>query len=176
MHIPREEYDRIITVFPRVCVDILLTDTTGRALLLQRTNQPAMGQWWFPGGRVHIGETRHQAAHRKLKEECALPIGELTELGSFDLFFQIEQTTFHDVTILFHRHIAAETEIFIDAQASAFAWFDQTQFKSLGLHQYVLNNIHAHARPATATRPRPVVALSPYDQSLHHRPGGVLPY
>ncbi|AUB83895.1 hypothetical protein THSYN_25100 [Candidatus Thiodictyon syntrophicum] len=148
MRIAREEYERIIRVFPRVCVDILLTDTAGRVLLLQRTNQPAIGQWWFPGGRVHIGETRLQAAHRKLREECVLPAGELTELGSFDLFFEIDQTTYHDVTILFRRQVESGTEILIDAQASAFGWFYPEQCRDLGLNRYVIDNILVHAQPA----------------------------
>lgn len=131
MLISKEEYERIITVFPRVCVDILLTDPAGRVLLLKRTNQPAIGQWWFPGGRVHIGETRHQAAHRKLKEECALPVGELTELGSFDLFFEIDQYTYHDVTILFRRRIPAGTRIVLDSQASAMDWVHPGQCRNL---------------------------------------------
>ena len=155
MLIPKEEYERIVTVFPRVCVDILLTDTAGRVLLLQRTNQPAIGQWWFPGGRIHIGETRHQAAHRKLQEECTLAPGGLTELGSFDLFFEIDQTTFHDVTILFHRRIPAGTAIITDTQASTYGWFKPQQCQDLGLHPYILHNIQVHVRPPSATLSRP---------------------
>lgn len=160
MLISKEEYERIITVFPRVCVDILLTDSAGRVLLLKRTNQPAIGQWWFPGGRVHIGETRQQAAHRKLKEECALPVGELTELGSFDLFFEIGPHTYHDVTILFHRQIPAGTQIILDSQASAMDWFHPGQCQDLGLHQYVRDNILAHLPPVPTSRPQPLRALS----------------
>lgn len=160
MLISKEEYERIITVFPRVCVDILLTDPAGRVLLLKRTNQPAIGQWWFPGGRVHIGETRHQAAHRKLKEECALPVGELTELGSFDLFFEIDQYTYHDVTILFRRRIPAGTRIVLDSQASAMDWVHPGQCQDLGLHPYVRDNILAHLPSVPASRPLPFSALS----------------
>ena len=165
MIISREEYERIVTVFPRVCVDILLTDTAGRVLLLKRNNQPAIGQWWFPGGRVYIGETRHQAAHRKLREECTLAPGELTELGSFDLFFEIDRTTFHDVTILFHRRIAAGTEIIIDAQASTYCWFKPQLCKDMGLHPYILSNILAHANQVTATlsHPPPPCTPGPHD-------------
>lgn len=161
MHLPKEEYERIITIFPRVCVDILLTDTTGHVLLLKRTNQPAIGQWWFPGGRVHIGETRHQAAHRKLKEECVLPVGDLIELGSFDLFFEIDQHTYHDVTILFRRQIPAGTQIVLDSQASAMDWFYPGQCQELGLHQYVLDNILAHLPPVPANRSQTLSSLSP---------------
>jgi colanic acid biosynthesis protein WcaH len=149
MFLESEEYERIITVFPRVCVDILLTDTDGRVLLLQRTNQPAIGQWWFPGGRVHIGETRLQTAHRKLREECGLLAGELSELGSFDLFFEIGQITYHDVTILFQMQVESGTEIAIDAEASSYGWFAPVQCQELNLHPYVIDNIRVHARLAS---------------------------
>ncbi len=151
MFLASKEYERIITVFPRVCVDILLTDTDGRVLLLQRTNQPAIGQWWFPGGRVHIGETRLQTAHRKLREECGLLAGELTELGSFDLFFEIDQITYHDVTILFRMSVAPGTEIDTDAEASAYGWFTPVQCQGLDLHRYVIDNIRAHTHLASRT-------------------------
>ncbi len=129
--------------------------------MLKRPNQPAIGRWWFPGWRVHIGETRHQAAHRKLKEECALPAGELTELGSFDLFFDIDQHTYHDVTILFRRQIPAGTQIALDSQASDMDWFHPGQCQDLGLHPYVLDNLLAHILPVPANRPQPLSAQSP---------------
>ena len=72
MLIEKAEYERIISVFPRVCVDIFVEDSHGHVLLLKRTNEPAIGQWWFPGGRVHIGETRFEAARRKLRERLRL--------------------------------------------------------------------------------------------------------
>jgi colanic acid biosynthesis protein WcaH len=138
------EYNRIIRVFPRVCVDILVIDPEGRVLLLQRTNEPAIGQWWFPGGRVHIGETRLQAAERKLREECGISAGRLEELGSFDLFFEINGDACHDVTILFRMEASADIAVVIDAEASAYSWFRPEDCNDLKLHPYVANSITAN--------------------------------
>ena len=140
MFLSQDEYERIISVFPRVCVDIMLTDTQGRVLLLRRVNQPAQGQWWFPGGRIHIGETRLQAARRKLKEECGLEASVLTEIGSFDLFFQTADATYHDVTILYHQRVEFGQAIVIDDEAEDFGWFHWQDCRNLGVHEYVLNN------------------------------------
>ena len=134
MLLDKEEYERIITVFPRVCVDILLVDTNSRVLLLKRTNEPEIGKWWFPGGRIRIGETRFEAAHRKLKEECGLKPGKLKELESTDLFFRIEGATYHDVTLLFQRTVEVGQPIRIDAEASEFGWFYPHACKPLSLH------------------------------------------
>lgn len=147
MYLEGTEYERIIRVFPRVCVDLLVADSEGRVLLLKRTNEPAIGQWWFPGGRVHIGETRLQAAQRKLRQECSLHIDAeaLQERGSFDLFFEIEGDRVHDVTILFRVQVPNATDIVTDAEASAYGWFMPGDCRGLGLHPYVHGNILTHA-------------------------------
>jgi ADP-ribose pyrophosphatase YjhB (NUDIX family) len=35
-------------------------------LLLKRTNQPALGQWWFLGGRIKKGESLEEALSREI--------------------------------------------------------------------------------------------------------------
>lgn len=154
MHLERAEYERIIRVFPRVCVDIMIVDPSDRLLLLKRTNQPAIGQWWFPGGRVLIGETRLQAARRKLLEECGLGVAEsaLPESGSLDLFFEIDGTTYQDATILFELKVDAGVEIVTDAEASAYGWFTRWECASLGLHSYLSDNIGRHLPAPEAAR------------------------
>lgn len=46
-------------------------------LLVKRGKAPRKGEWSFPGGAQHIGETVAQAAHREVLEETGLEI----ELG-----------------------------------------------------------------------------------------------
>jgi ADP-ribose pyrophosphatase YjhB (NUDIX family) len=38
-------------------------------LFLRRKNQPAKGQWWFAGGRIHRGESFEETLYREVKEE-----------------------------------------------------------------------------------------------------------
>ena len=145
MFVDQADYERFIAVFPRVCVDIFVEDSHGHVLLLQRTNEPAQGQWWFPGGRVHIGENRLQAARRKLREECAIDAPELKELGSFDLFFDLGHVQHHDVTILFKLELPRAIPIVTDHQSCNHGWFSPEDCRTLGLHEYVASNIQAHA-------------------------------
>ena len=72
MVVPEPLYQQIWPIMPIACVDVVAHDGDGRVLLLCRAEEPAKGQWWFPGGRVHHMETRADAAARKLKEECSL--------------------------------------------------------------------------------------------------------
>ena len=71
MYIPEKQYSEILRCMPILCVDLLiLYDNT--CLLLKRDNEPAKGQYWFPGGRVRKMETLEQAAIRIAKQETNL--------------------------------------------------------------------------------------------------------
>lgn len=85
--IPDDLYRQIINVMPIPCVDLIVEDSKGRILMLKRKNEPSKGQWWLPGGRIHFGESRIDAARRKLEEECGLKEKSLLEMGTFDLIY-----------------------------------------------------------------------------------------
>jgi colanic acid biosynthesis protein WcaH len=140
MFIEQKQYEEIIKIFPRVCVDILIVDEQDRVLLMLRENEPAKGQWWFPGGRIHFGETRKEAALRKLKEECNLEVINLDEVATFDLLFTVADATIHDVTILFKTEVSSNCTIQIDNQAKAYGWFTAAECGALNLHPYMLEN------------------------------------
>ena len=141
MFIEQSLYEEIIKIFPRTCVDIMVIDEQGRVLLMFRNNEPARGQWWFPGGRIYFGETRLQAAQRKIKEECGLDVTELVEISTFDLFFSSDQMTCHDVTILFKMKVFSYSEIKTDNQSKEYGWFKPEACRDLKLHSYILTSI-----------------------------------
>jgi 8-oxo-dGTP diphosphatase len=58
---------------PRIrCVGAIITDDTGRLLLIQRGHEPEAGRWSLPGGRVRPGESDPQAVVREVHEETGL--------------------------------------------------------------------------------------------------------
>lgn len=85
--IQEDLYQQIINVMPIPCVDLIVEDSKGRILMLKRKNEPSKGQWWLPGGRIHFGEKRIEAARRKLKDECGLESTSLSEMGTFDIIY-----------------------------------------------------------------------------------------
>lgn len=71
---------------PSVCVGAVAVDD-GRLLLVRRRNEPGLGSWSVPGGRVEPGETVQEAVVRELLEEtgvegvCTGLIGVVERIG-----------------------------------------------------------------------------------------------
>ena len=141
MYIDKKQYQEIIKIFPRTCVDIFISDEQERVLLLLRENQPEQGKWWFPGGRIHFGETRLEAARRKVNEECGIDLINFNEVATFDLFFQVAEIQYHDVTILYKTVISSNSQIKIDTQAREYGWFTLKECGEIDLHPYIIGNM-----------------------------------
>lgn len=58
----------------------------GQVLLVRRAHAPDAGRWAFPGGKVHAGETLHQAALRELYEETGVRAEALQVFDAVDVY------------------------------------------------------------------------------------------
>ena len=58
---------------PEVAVGAVILGPEG-LLLVRRGHGPAAGTWSVPGGRVHLGETLHEAIVREVAEETGLQV------------------------------------------------------------------------------------------------------
>jgi ADP-ribose pyrophosphatase YjhB (NUDIX family) len=56
------------------CVGAIISDQSGRLLLIRRRNEPGAGLWSVPGGRIEAGETDQQAVVREVAEETSLVV------------------------------------------------------------------------------------------------------
>src|SRR3954468_17973634 len=92
MEIPEEIYQMVVRTMPIACVDLIVSNSAREILLVRRTNAPARGEWWFPGGRVHYGETREAAVKRQLLKECGLQSATLHELYTLDVILPLDST------------------------------------------------------------------------------------
>ena len=139
MIIPPEQYDQILKTMPIPCVDLLVIDNERKILLIKRRNEPAKGQWWFPGGRVYYKETRRNAAIRKLKEECGLVAIEIQELGTFDVMLEypLNSSIVHAITTLFCMKISSHKRFQLDDQSMAFDWKSLREWEKITLPAFV---------------------------------------
>ena len=144
MWISEELYSRILQVMPIPCVDLLVVGDADKVLLLLRKNEPAADQWWFPGGRVLLGEERREAAIRKLKEECSLVSTQFQEIGTFDILFNDgPKPCIHSITTLFKLKVGPEPNIRLDHQSYEACWLTPREWLGRELHPFVRSRLFA---------------------------------
>ena len=143
MIISEDLYSQIRRVMPISCVDLVVSDERGCVLLVKRKNEPAKGQWWFPGGRVHYKETRVAAAARKLQEECGLEAVSMEELGTYDVILDMPLNNLpsHGITTLFHIRVRERRTLKLDNQSVTADWRTLQEWQNEGLHPFVQNNL-----------------------------------
>lgn len=56
------------------CVGAIVRDDVGRLLMIRRGQEPALGSWSLPGGRVEPGESDEEAVAREVAEETGLTV------------------------------------------------------------------------------------------------------
>ena len=81
--IPADKWETIVRHVPIVSVDLLVRDEGG-IVLGKRTNEPAKGEWFIPGGRVHKSETRREAVHRVAEAELNISVKIVESLGAYE--------------------------------------------------------------------------------------------
>lgn len=139
MRIPDEIYEMVLRSMPIPCVDLIVSNSAREILLVRRTNEPARGEWWFPGGRIHFGERREDAARRQLLKECGLHGADVEELWTVDVILPLDSTdrVSHGITTLYAVTAKAPTDVTLDDQASEFAWRHVADWQEKSLHPIV---------------------------------------
>jgi colanic acid biosynthesis protein WcaH len=139
--IPIKLYKQIHASMPIPCVDAVVVDG-GKALLFRRTNQPAKGQYWFPGGRVYKGETLKEAVLRKVKEETGLDVKIISQLGNEETIFAegpFDGPT-RTINTVFLVKLKKGDVIKIDSQHDDLKWVNKAPRES---HTYIKKFIRA---------------------------------
>lgn len=85
-HIDKQTWGSIVKSMPIPSVDLLVKCPDG-ILLGKRTNEPAKGEWFVPGGRIQKGEPLREAVHRIAEEELGLEVIIEQPLGTYDHFY-----------------------------------------------------------------------------------------
>ena len=130
--IPDNLYNQITKWLPIVSVEaVIVMDES--LLLLKRTNQPALGQWWFPGGRIKKGESLEEALHREVKEETGLELTTCKLINAYSRVFPER----HDITIAYLCK-CKENKIILNNEHSEYRLFKRT---NQDLHPFILETI-----------------------------------
>jgi len=125
MYIESELYSKIIENIPIICVDGLIVENN-KILLLKRLNEPAIGEWWFPGGRVLKNEKIEDSIIRKVKEETNLETIILKQIGITETIFDKK----HTINICFLLKLNSN-EIILNSEHDEYNWFSMDQLPKL---------------------------------------------
>src|SRR3974377_1489172 len=80
------EFAQVVRNTPLVSVDLIIRDPDRRVLVGLRTNEPAKGKWFVPGGAVRKNERLADGFARIIKAEIELEasIGEAKFIGVYE--------------------------------------------------------------------------------------------
>ena len=87
--LPHPDLARVVELTPLVSIDLVVRDPAGRMLVGLRSNRPAQGTWFVPGGRVGKNERLAAAYQRISRTELGveLTLEEARPLGVFEHFY-----------------------------------------------------------------------------------------
>lgn len=134
--VPQDTYNLFLEMMPIACVDFVLV-MDGKALLVNRSDPPAKGQWWVPGGRVIKGEFMRETAVRKAKEEIGIDISVGPIIHTDETIFQDGPygIPVHSINTCFFVYPVSEDVVpQLDSHHSEYCWINKV---GSDLHQYV---------------------------------------
>lgn len=136
--LPRERYTEFIAAMPEACVDVVV-EHEGRVLVGRRENEPARGEWFWPGSRLFKGEALADAVHRVAEDELGIAVTVEEQLGANGHFWessaQSADVSRHTVVVVYRATpVADDPDPGGDDQHSAFRWLAGPD---PSLHEYV---------------------------------------
>lgn len=115
---------------PLVSMDLLLCDASGRLLTGHRTNPPAQGFWFAPGGRIRKNETLEAAFFRLTQTELgqSVPLALARLVGVYEHFYVEDFTggnaSTHYVVLAYTLTVDAASLKLPTAQHDDYRWVD----------------------------------------------------
>ncbi len=124
-----EEFREVIRNTPLVSIDLLLRNPEGSLLLGERTNEPAKGLFFVPGGRIRKDEKIAAAYSRLLLTETGLsiPFAQARLFGVYEHFYEtnaLGDPAFgtHYVVLAYELRIGNDQPISLQDQHSTVLW------------------------------------------------------
>ena len=109
------------------CVGAVVRDDNGRLLVVRRGQQPALGRWSIPGGRVEPGESDAEAVAREVLEETGLHVSVGARVGT------VERPGPGDAVYVIYDYLCAPVGGSLGAGSDAVdaRWVSEAQLRTL---------------------------------------------
>ena len=137
------EFAQVVRNTPLVSIDLVIRDPDRRVLVGLRTNEPAKGKWFVPGGAVRKNERLADAFARIVKAETGLEasIGDAKFTGVYEHLYDTnvfgeEGVGTHYVVLTHELNLDQRPPIASDRQHSGFRWMTPAELiSSPDVHQ-----------------------------------------
>ena len=141
-----DDFSEVVKNTPLVSIDLIVKNDLNQMLLGLRTNEPAKGFWFVPGGRMLKNETIAEAFERIVNEELGISAAykDSAFLGVFEHFykenFAQKQGFGTHYVVLAHEINIADTKFEpLEDQHSQYQWLDKNT-------QHIVKNIHPNSK------------------------------
>jgi len=127
----RAYFQAVVKSTPLISIDLVVRARDNRVLLGKRTNRPAQGYWFVPGGRVLKDECLETAFGRLLKAELGFrpDQAKAKHLGVYQHFyednFSDEDFTTHYVVLAYEIVLKEMPKQLPVDQHSEYSWFTE---------------------------------------------------
>jgi colanic acid biosynthesis protein WcaH len=139
----KDEFVQVVRNTPLVSIDVIIRDPDQCVLVGLRTNEPAKGKWFVPGGVVRKYERLADAFARIVKAEVGLEasiddakfVGVYEHLYDSNVFGE-EGFGTHYVVLAYELNLDHQPPIMNDRQHSGFRWLTVSELiSSPDVHQ-----------------------------------------
>ena len=138
-----ETFKTVIESTPLVSIDLIVRNYEGEILLGKRTNRPAQGDWFVPGGRVLKDETFEEAFNRLIKAELGLSTAQSNFKGIYQHFyddnFSEDVFTTHYVVLAYQIDFNGALSSLPLEQHASYQWFDEREL-------LINDSVHMHSK------------------------------
>jgi colanic acid biosynthesis protein WcaH len=145
MFLDENTFKTVIASTPLVSIDLVIKNSQGQYLLGYRTNRPAQGFWFVPGGRILKDESMDAAFLRLTQGELGVSLARADArfLGPFEHFyddyvFGPEHKT-HYVVLAYALSIDIDLSSLPTEQHNQYAWFSQDKLLNS-------DDVHLHSK------------------------------
>jgi len=132
--IDKEDFLKIIDLTPLVSIDLIIKNSEDRYLLGKRSNRPARGYWFVPGGRImkneKIGDAIRRISITELGVEISLSDAQLYGVYQHiydDNCFSEKEINTHYVVLAYSTVIEEDFAVKMDAQHTLMEWWPKDQ-------------------------------------------------
>jgi colanic acid biosynthesis protein WcaH len=132
-----DDFSQIVRLVPLVSIDLIIRDANRNVLVALRTNEPAKGVYFVPGGCIRKNETIENAFVRILRNEtgCHARFADARFLGVFQHFYSTSRYGLsgngtHYIVLAYEVRFNDRPTIALDDQHSSYRWMNEPDLKA----------------------------------------------